>query len=61
MVFNDTYQQCFSYIVAVSFIGGGRKPPTRRKSLTNISINVVSSTPRLRKMLVVIDTDCKQI
>jgi len=28
----------FSYIVAVSFIGGGstwRKPPTCRKSLTN--------------------------
>jgi len=32
------FQQYFSYIVAVSFIGGGnrctqRKPPTNRKSL----------------------------
>jgi len=34
------FQQHFSYIVAVSFIGGGnrsnrRKPPTCRKSLAN--------------------------
>ena len=34
------FQQYFSYIVAVSFIGGGRrstlrKPPTYLKSLTN--------------------------
>jgi hypothetical protein len=34
------FQQFFSYIVAVSFIGGGnqserRKPPTFCKSLTN--------------------------
>jgi len=34
------FQQYFSYIVAVSFIGGGnwstrRKPPTCHKSLTN--------------------------
>jgi hypothetical protein len=34
------FQQYFSYIVAVSFTGGGnrsiwRKPPTCRKSLTN--------------------------
>jgi hypothetical protein len=39
------FQQYFSYIVAVSFIGGGnrstrRKPPTCRKSLTNLSHNV---------------------
>jgi hypothetical protein len=39
-VFNTGYdvsrhfQQYFSYIVAVSF-GGGEKPPTFRKSLTN--------------------------
>jgi hypothetical protein len=38
--------------VAVSFIGGGnqstlRKPLTCRKSLTNLSHNVVSSTPLL--------------
>jgi hypothetical protein len=38
------FQQYFSYI------GGGnwstrRKPPTCRKSLTNLSYNVVSSTP----------------
>ena len=35
------FQQYFSYIVVVSFIGGGnrsirRKPPTCRKSLTNL-------------------------
>ena len=38
MVFNNHFQQYFSYIVVVSFIGGGirRKPPTCRKSLTNI-------------------------
>ena len=34
------FQKCFSYIVAVGFIGGGnwntrRKPPTCHKSLTN--------------------------
>jgi hypothetical protein len=34
------FQQYFSYILAISFIGGGnwntqRKPPTCRKSLTN--------------------------
>jgi hypothetical protein len=36
------FQQYFSYIVAVSFIGGGsqgtwRKPPTCGKSLTNFT------------------------
>ena len=41
MVFNENFQQYFSYIVAVSFIGGRnqstrRKPPTCHKSLTNI-------------------------
>ena len=35
------FEQHFSYIVVVSFIGGGnrsirRKPPTYRKSLTNL-------------------------
>jgi hypothetical protein len=40
MVFNAIFQQYFSYIVVVSFIGGGnrstwRKPPTCRKSLSN--------------------------
>jgi len=40
MVFNATFNNIFSYIVAVSFIDGGnrstrRKPPTFRKSLTN--------------------------
>ena len=44
------FQQYFSYIVAVSFIGGGnqstrRKPTTRHKSLTNLAHNVASSTP----------------
>ena len=40
MVFNATFQQYFSYIVVVSFIGGGnqstcKKPLTHHKSLTN--------------------------
>jgi hypothetical protein len=40
MVFNATFNNIFSYIVVVSFIGGGnrstwRKPPTCHKSLTN--------------------------
>ena len=44
------FQQYFSYIMAVSFIGGGnrntrRKQLTCRKSLRNISHNAVSSTP----------------
>ena len=45
------FQRYFSYIVAVSFIGGGnqstgRKPPICRRSLTNfLSHNVVSNTP----------------
>ena len=41
----EHFQQYFSYIVAVSFSGGGnrstwRKPPTFRKSITNLSHNV---------------------
>jgi hypothetical protein len=41
-----------NYIAAASFIGGGkrtsrRKPSTCRKSLTNLSNNVISSAPRL--------------
>ena len=48
LLFNAT-QQCFSYILAVSFIGGGnqstrRKPPQVIEKL--LSHNVVSSTPR---------------
>ena len=44
--FNNISVRC---IVAVSFIGGGnqrprRKPPTCRKSLTNLSHNVVHFT-----------------
>jgi hypothetical protein len=37
MVFNANFKQYFSYIVSVSFIGGGNrtKPPTCCKSLTN--------------------------
>ena len=40
MVFKCHFQQYFSYIVVVSFIGGGnrstrRKPPTRSKTLTS--------------------------
>jgi hypothetical protein len=39
-VFNKEFQQYFSYIMTISFIGGGnqstqRKPPTCHKSLTN--------------------------
>ena len=33
MVFNGTLKQYFSYIVGVSFIGGGNRS-TRRKTLT---------------------------
>jgi len=45
------FQQYFSYIVTVSFIGEGNwsnwsKPPTCRRSLTYLSNNGVSSTPR---------------
>jgi hypothetical protein len=41
MVMVFYFQQYFSHIVAISFIGGGnrstqRKPPTCRKSLTNL-------------------------
>jgi len=41
-----TFQQYFSYIVAVCFIGGGnwrtqRKPQTCRKSLTNLWHTIV--------------------
>ena len=53
MVFNATQcsQQYFGYIVAVRSIGEGnmstrRKPQTCRKSLTNLSNNVVPSTHR---------------
>ena len=50
------FQQYCSYMVAVSFIGGEnlstrRKPPTFRAShWQTLSHNVVSSTPRLRKI-----------
>jgi hypothetical protein len=49
------FQQYFSYIVVVSFIGGGnrRKPPTCRKSLTNWPWAIFELTT-----LVVIGTDC---
>ena len=48
-VFNATFN---NIVVVVIFIGGGnqitrRKPPTCRKSLTNLSHNGVSSTHRL--------------
>ena len=46
MVFNPTFQQYFSYIMAVSFIGGWnrstrRKPLTCRKSQKNFIIYLV--------------------
>ena len=45
------FQQYFSYILTVSFIGGGNwstqgKPQTIRKSLTSLSHNVVLGAPR---------------
>ena len=42
------FQQYFSYIVTVSFIGGRKwwKQRTCRNLLTNLSHNVVSGTPR---------------
>ena len=50
LVYGDSHhsQQYFSYIVAVSFIGGGnrstrRKPLTSRRSLTNFITKVVNS------------------
>jgi hypothetical protein len=56
--------QYFSYIVAVSFIGGGnrsirRKPPTHRKSLTKL-YNIMYTSPRAGFELtsVVIGADC---
>jgi hypothetical protein len=62
------FQQYFSYIVAVSFIGGGyrstrRKPPTCRKSLTNViaycCIKYTSPWHGFElTTLVVIGTDC---
>jgi hypothetical protein len=50
MILNATFSN-ISVIVAVSFIDGEnrniqRKPPTCRKSLTTLSHNVVTSTPR---------------
>ena len=53
MVFNATFNNIsVIYIMVVSFIDGGnrstqRTSPTCRKSLTNLSHNVVSSRPRL--------------
>jgi hypothetical protein len=63
MVFSPTLNNMyFSYIVAISFIGGGnrrtRRNPTYRKSLTNF---MLYSSPWSRFELttsVVVDTDC---
>jgi hypothetical protein len=62
------FHQYFSYIVSVSFIGGGnqtsrRKPPTCRKSLTNFitSWYIEYTSPSAVfeiTTLVVIMTDC---
>ena len=59
------FQQYFSYIVAVNFIGGGnrrtrRKPPTCRESLTNYH-KILYTSPWSRFKLttsVVIGTNC---
>jgi hypothetical protein len=68
MVFNVTFQQYFSYIVAVSFIVGGnwstwRESLTSHKSLTNfITICCIEYTSPWTGFelttLVVIGTDC---
>ena len=52
MVFNATFNNIlaisWSSVILMEVTGGsGEKPPTYRKSLTNLSHNVVSSTPRL--------------
>ena len=67
------FQQYFSYIVAVNFIGGENwstrsKPPTCGSQWQTLSHNVVSSTPRLSGIrthmviiyifIVMIGTDC---
>ena len=56
MVSNATFNNIFSYIVAVCFIGEGsrsaqRKPPTCRKSLTNYQLSFELTA------LVIIGTD----
>jgi hypothetical protein len=57
MEFNTIYSKISVISWRSVLIGGGnrsirRKPPTCRKSLTSLSHNVISSTPRL------IDIDC---
>jgi hypothetical protein len=62
MVFN-TIQQYFSYIVAVSFIGGGNTSTSEKTTdlpqVTDkhLSHNVVSSTPRLGGMRIHVSGD----
>ena len=46
LVFSATFQQYFSYIVVVSFIGGVNRS-TRQITDKDLSHNVVSSSPRL--------------
>ena len=65
MMFKRYFQQYFSYILAVSFIGGRnrsmRKKTTDLSQITNklLSHNIVSSTPcHELTTLVVIGTDC---
>jgi hypothetical protein len=62
---SNRFQQYFSYIVTVSFIGEGnrRKPPTSRKLLTNfITLCYIEYTSSSKVFelttLVVIGTDC---
>ena len=68
MVFNAPFNNIsFSYIVVVSFIGGGnrstlRKPSTYQSHWQILSHNVASSTPRLSGIrthnLMVIEPEC---
>ena len=46
LVLNATFQQYFSYIVAVTFIGGGNLSALRKQLVTDkLYNNVLSSTP----------------
>ena len=50
MVLNATFKNISVIFVTVSFIGGGNSS-NRKKSLPNLTHNVVSSTPRYERAL----------
>jgi hypothetical protein len=47
MVFNATFDNTLVILWRFIGVGNRRKQPTCSKSLTNLSHNVISSTPRL--------------